>query len=199
MTAKRVRSIVIVKNEGNNRDDHDKILKAKVTPVMPGVLGESKNTMVVRVQCYQPWPGDNHIRIRSGLTSNILSMIAHLVDKRLVNYVPKCYQISRITVFTPRNLMLQGSAKELVWISGEAGTPEEYWTDIYVELEITRWSFVSGLPTCFEGCEQSVTRVSLRKRSDVTCVYSNIHMTITCTHVMHKFLYYIIVYVHICI
>ena len=27
--------------------------------------------------------------------------------------------------------------------------------DTYVDLEITRWNFVSSLTACFEGCEQS--------------------------------------------
>ena len=56
----------------NHRDDHGEVFKAKVIPVIPGVLGESKNTMVVRVQCYQP--GDNQFRIRSDiwLTNTLL-------------------------------------------------------------------------------------------------------------------------------
>ena len=44
------------------------------------------------------------------------------------------------------------SANDLVWITRESGVPVDYWSDTYVDFEITRWGFYGPPTVRYEGC-----------------------------------------------
>ena len=44
------------------------------------------------------------------------------------------------------------TANDILWISAEANYPVEYWSDTYVDIEMSRWGYTSSAVTWFEGC-----------------------------------------------
>lgn len=58
------------------------------------------------------------------------------------------------------------TANDLVWIVTESSVPEEYWTDAYVDFEVSRWGYFDGPTSWYKGCGRRKVTASVIETMD---------------------------------